>query len=202
MAGGDLVEMARMACVQANATAAGLTRTDAGRADHDEDRHAGVRAQAVERLVAWIVGGHVEPRARHAEADHARGGAQTAVELFDGGAAVARVDVEPVAEDDLGMLALGREGVVVQRARLVDGRRQAHAEIEHDPYARLAEVLRHLGLADVARLGFEDALLLRQLLGRLERVPAPRAPVRMHVDDRRHRACARRSSTCRVKAWR
>src|SRR5207248_10356811 len=63
MAGGDLVEMARMACVQANATAAGLTRTDAGRADHDEDRNAGVRAQAVERLVAWIVGGHVEPRA-------------------------------------------------------------------------------------------------------------------------------------------
>src|SRR5205085_5467640 len=102
---------------------------------------AGFGTKPIQRLVTRIVSRHVEAGARHAEAYDAGRGAQTAVELLDGGAAVARVDVQPVAEDDVGMLTLRGEGVVVQRARFLDRLRQAHAEIEHDAGARFSEVL-------------------------------------------------------------
>src|SRR5437763_2173908 len=102
MAGGDLVEMTWMARIQTNAAAAGLAGADARGADHDEDRRAGFGTKPIQRLVTRIVSRHVEAGARHAEAYDAGRGAQTAVELLDGGAAVARVDVQPVAEDDVG----------------------------------------------------------------------------------------------------
>jgi len=114
-------EMARMAGVEPHAAAAGLAGAEARGADHDEDGRPGVGAQPVERLVARIVGRDVEACARHAEADHGGGGTQAAVELGDGVAARGAVDVQPVAQDDVGVRALCGEGVVVQRACLSIG---------------------------------------------------------------------------------
>src|SRR5437016_6184775 len=60
VARGDLVEVARMAGVEAHAAAAGLAGAQTGRPDHDQHRRARLDAAPVERLVAGIVGGDVE----------------------------------------------------------------------------------------------------------------------------------------------
>ena len=99
------------------------------------------------------------------------------------GAGALRIDVDPVAEDDVAMGALGLEGVVVQRAHLLERAVLGVAEIEDRPHAAVAEVGRHLGLGVVARLRVPGRALLRELLLGLQRIAAPRAPVRMDVDD-------------------
>ena len=75
------------------------------------------------------------------------------------------------------------EGVVVQRAHLLERAVLGVAQIEDGPHAAVAEVGRHLGLGVVARLRVPGGSLLRQLLLGLQRIAAARSPVRMDVDD-------------------
>ena len=172
-----------MAALEAHAPAAGTTGPDPRIAHHDERGHAGRDAALVERDIARVVGGHVEAGAGHAEANQTRGRAEAAIELLEGLAAGARVDVQPVAQDHVGVPALRLERVVVERAHLLGGRGPAHPQVEDGPRAHLPEVGGHLLFRHVPRLGTEDPFLLRQLLWRLEGVAAARPPVRVHVED-------------------
>ena len=91
--------------------------------------------------------------------------------------------MDPVPQDDVTVCCLGLEGVVVQRAHLLERTILGVTEIEDGPHAAGAEVGRHLGLGVVARLRVPGRALLGQLLVRLQRIAAPRSPVRMDVDD-------------------
>ncbi len=195
-----------MAERQLDAGAARPARAEPRGAHHDEHGRSRLEAELVERRIARITGGDVEAGARHRESHEALPASETARQLVHGQPAEPRIDVQPVAGDDVGVLLLRIEGVVVQRADLVDRRRRPHAEVEDGADTGGPEVLGHVGLADVARRGAEHALLLGQLLRRLERIATPSSPVRVHVENacrppRRHRD-ARRERTCRVRAWR
>ena len=91
--------------------------------------------------------------------------------------------MDPVSEDDVAVCCLGLEGVIVQRAHLLERTVLGVTQIEDGPHAAGAEVGRHLGLGVIARLRVPGRALLGELLLRLQRIAAPRSPVRMDVDD-------------------
>ncbi len=93
-----------------------------------------------------------------------------------------RIDVDPVAEDRVGVLPLHLERVVVQRLHLLERPVLGEAEVEDRPHAVIAEVLRHLRLGVVAHLRVPRLTLQRELLLRLQRIASLRTPVRVDVD--------------------
>src|SRR6185503_1398160 len=179
----DPIEMPRVAIVEDDAVAAWQARAEPRGADEDEHGNAGLDAQVVVRLI-----GRIARRRRQRGGD---GVAEEADLLVDAAAKLAdaagarslRIDVYPVAEDDVAMRRLRLEGIVVQRAHLIERPVFGVTQVEDRAHTAGAEVGGHLSLGVVARLRIPGGALLGQLLLRLQRIAAPRPPVRMDVDD-------------------
>ena len=81
------------------------------------------------------------------------------------------------------MRALGVEGVVVQRPRLLERPVFGEAEIKDGAHVVGAKMPGHLALGMIGGLRVPGGALLGELRLGLQRVAASRAPMRMQVDD-------------------
>src|ERR1700746_1957420 len=106
--------------------------------------------------------------------------------------------MHPVAEDHVRMRALRLEAVVEDRLGLLERHDLGEAEIEHDAHLALAKIRGHLVLGRILGLGVPRLLLLRELLGRAQRVAALGAPVRMDVDHL-HGQCPAPRYVCSIR---
>src|SRR5580704_4336529 len=179
----DQIEVARMAIIEDDAVAAWQSGAETGGADEDEYRNAGLDTEPVVGRV-----GRIARRRRQRGGDRIAEKADplidAAAQLLDPvGAGARRIDVDPVPENDIAVRALGVEGVVVQRPRLLERPVFGEAEIKDGAHGVGAKMRRHLALAMIGGLRVPGGALLGEFRFGLQRVAASRAPMRMQVDD-------------------
>src|SRR6185503_2991581 len=102
---GDPIEVPRMTVVDDDAAAAGQSRAEPCRADEDERRDPRFDAKIVERLPRGIAR-RSAPRPRHREANETGRAVDAATQLAHAVGSGVRIDVNPVAEDDVRVVPL------------------------------------------------------------------------------------------------
>ena len=181
--GGDEIQMPRVAMVEDHPSSPRQSRPQSGRPDEDENRDPGLDAQAIIGSIAIVARGRRQRR-RDRIAEETDALVDAAAQLFEPRPAHARIDVDPMAEDDVPVRPLGGEGIIVKALHLLQRAEFGKSEIEHGAHAARAEIIRHLRLGRVVGRRIPGRPLLGKLLLGLQWVAAPSAPMRMDVDDR------------------
>src|SRR5262245_42992179 len=181
-----LVDVAGMAVVEHDALAARQALPDPGEAGQDHPRPGRLDRELIDRMPARIARGNAEHLAVHAQPDEAGIGGERTIEFADRLERAARIELQPMAEYDVGMLALEVEGVIVVSADLLDRQEFREREVENHARIAAAKIVGHLVLGQECGLRSPDLLLLRELGLGAEEIAAPGAPVRMAVEEFRH----------------
>src|SRR5215468_732812 len=132
---GHEIEMAGMAIVENDTSAAWQARAEPCRSDKDQNWNAGFDAQPVIGIEEGIAGRRGQ-RARHAEPDKSDPVVDTAAKLLHAGFARSRIDVNPVAHNDVAVLSLDAERVVVKSLHFFMRQEFREAKIEDGPHIR------------------------------------------------------------------
>src|SRR6185295_17207857 len=192
------VDVPRMAVVQHVTVAAGQSLADAREAGQDHDRPIDLDRQLIERVPQRIAGRHFRHLAIDAESDEAGIGGKRAVELTDRLQRALWLELQPVAENRVGVLPLQRKCVVVVLADLLDRQELGEGQVEDHPGVVLAEIGDHLLFGEEGHLGLPNRLLLGELFLGAEDIAAPGAPMGMAVEDPHQAAPLLRRSMSRL----
>src|SRR5262245_7727222 len=172
-----------MAVVENHARAARQALPDAGEPAHQEHRNAGLDRELVERIPDWIAGREAEAILALAEAKEAGPARREPLELAEPEILHGWVGGEPVAVDDVAVVARELDHVVVRRADLVRiGHPPGAIDVENGAHVALTKAVGHLRLGLERALALEHALRVLVFLHRAVMQPGLGAEVRMAVE--------------------